>query len=202
MIDRAFRKSNGKPSPKSVPSGKPLAERHDDDVEQLRSTDLVLMRKRHNRMTNALRTICERRGLVVQEGSEQTFLFDALVRAYGGTERHLLIEVKTETRPAFCRMAVGQLLDYRRHLPDAAAIDLAVLLPEKPPKEAVDFFGYVGVGILWFSGDMSEIEGTVRLGRLPGLAVTVVTRNRRSYKGETRRLTHAQCLISEQQRRL
>lgn len=126
------------------------------------------MRKRHNRMTRALRTICESRGLVVEEGSEQTCLFDALIRAYQGAERHLLVEVKTETSPPFCRMAVGQLLDYRRQLPDAPAIDLAVLLPEKPPNEAADFFGYVGVSILWLTRDMSNIEGTVKLGKSPG----------------------------------
>lgn len=169
-IEKALKKAGGgKPRPKLAPTaGKPLAERHDDDLEYLRSTDLVAMRKRHNRMTNALRTICEKLRLVVEEGSEQTCLFDALVRAYQGTERHLLIEVKTETSPPFCRMAVGQLLDYRRHLPDAAAIDLAVLLPEKPPKEAADFFGYVGVSVLWLNSNLSDIEGTVRLGKFPG----------------------------------
>jgi len=101
---------------------------------------------------------------VIEEGSEQTCLFDALVREYAGTERHLLIEVKTDDSAPMCRMAVGQLLDYRRHLGDRAAIDLAVLFPAKPGKDAIDFLGFVGVNVLWLDDDMSNVSGDVALG--------------------------------------
>jgi hypothetical protein len=62
-------------------------------------------------------------------------------------------------------MAVGQLLDYRRHLGDRAALDLAVLFPKKPSKDALNFLGYVGVKALWFDDGMTTIGGDVRFGR-------------------------------------
>lgn len=122
------------------------------------------MRRLHNSMTNALRTICAKAGLVIEEGSDESRLFDALVRAYAKTERHLLVEVKTDDSPPMGRMAVGQLLDYRRHLGDRAALDLAVLVPKKPSKDALDFLGYVGVKALWLDGGMTTVGGDVRFG--------------------------------------
>ena len=144
----------------------PLAERNDDDIELLRSVDVVAMRQAHNTMTNALRGICRRANLQVEEGLDPSCRFDALIRHYEGDERHLLIELKTQASPPFTRMAVGQLLDYRRKLPDAAAIDLAALFPERPPKEARDFLGYVGVRTLWLSPERTRIEGDVRIGKM------------------------------------
>lgn len=144
----------------------PLAERNDDDIELLRSVDVVAMRQAHNTMTNALRAICGRAKLRVEEGLDPTCRFDALIRHYEGDERHLLVEVKTQASPPFTRMAVGQLLDYRRKLPDAAAIDLAALFPERPPKEARDFLGYVGVRTLWLNPERTRIEGDVRIGKM------------------------------------
>jgi len=67
--------------------------------------------------------------------------------------RDLLIEAKSSTDVAFCRMAVGQLLDYRRQLPGSAITDLAVLFSEVPGKHVLDFLGHVGVKALWFMGD-------------------------------------------------
>lgn len=144
---------------------KPLGQRRDEDVELLRTATTVKMRRIHNSMTNALRTIFAKARLVVEEGSDPSCLFDALVRAYAKTERHLLIEVKTDDSPPMCRMAVGQLLDYRRSLGDRAALDLAVLFPKKPSKDALNFLGYVGVKALWFDDGMTTIGGDVRFGR-------------------------------------
>lgn len=63
-----------------------------------------------------------------------------------------------------CRMAVGQLLDYRRHLDDRAAVDLAVLFPSKPSKEEREFLNWVGVKAAWLDGEMSSVRGDVALG--------------------------------------
>lgn len=165
QIKKAMTKVPSRPPGRTRrPPTKLLAGRHDEDLEYLRSADTISMRRRHNSMTNALRAFCVVRGLVVEEGFEQACLFDALVRDYA-SERHLLIEVKTEATPSMCRMAIGQLLDYRRQLHDRAAIDLAVLLPEMPSKEALNCFGYVGIKVAWFNDDMSRIEGQVRFGR-------------------------------------
>jgi hypothetical protein len=166
-IERAMKHS---PAPTRRPTNdprtplKPLAERRDEDVEYLRSADTVAMRHLHNRMTNALRALCTARSLVVEQGVDPACLFDALVREYDGRERHLLIEAKSDGGPASCRLAVGQLFDYRRQLPDRAAIDLAVLLPEKPAKTVLSFLGFVGVKALWFDKKLSAIDGDVRLG--------------------------------------
>ena len=141
-----------------------LAERGDDDVEYFRMSNPVQMKHLHNTMTNALRDICGRAKLRVEEGTDKSCLFDALIREYLGTERHLLVEVKTDVSAPFCRLAVGQLHDYRRKLPEAAAIDLAVLLPSKPPQDMLDFLGYVGVRALWLSKTAKHIEGDVPIG--------------------------------------
>ena len=65
-------------------------------------------------MTNALRAFCKSLGIVPEEGSEQTCLFDVLIREYAGTERHLLIEVKTEATPPMWRARKTDLLGSRK----------------------------------------------------------------------------------------
>ena len=98
-------------------------------------------------------------------GAEQTCLFDAIVREYQGTDRHLLIEVKTDDSPPMCRMAIGQLFDYRRLRRDRAAIDLAVLFHAKPSKAAISLVAFVGVKALWFDDGMRNVVGDVVLAR-------------------------------------
>jgi hypothetical protein len=92
-------------------------------------------------------------------------MFDALIRSYR-PRRHLLIEVKISDDPVFCRMAVGQLLDYRRMLtkpvkPDT--IDLAVLFRKRPRPHAQAFLDDVGVRTLWLSRDKKRVRGDVRI---------------------------------------
>ncbi len=140
----------------------PLRERRDEDVEYLRSVDVVTMQRLHNTMTTALLAICTRAGLPVEQGSDPACLFDALVRGYR-EGRGLLIEVKTSDAMSMCRMAVGQLLDYRRHLYQRAAVDLAVLFPNKPSREARAFLADVGVKVVWFDKPRSRLEGAVRI---------------------------------------
>jgi hypothetical protein len=135
----------------------------DDDIEFVSKAKKIIQRRRHHTMTNSLRAICGE--LKLEEGAGAPCLFDALLHAYEDTERSLLIEVKTQTDAPFVRMAVGQLLDYRRMLGGNAAIDLAVLLPRKPGKAILDFLGYVGVKALWFTEDMRRISGDVDLPR-------------------------------------
>jgi hypothetical protein len=121
------------------------------------------MRRLHNAMTNALKGCCERSRLELEEGSDRACLFDAVIRGYAGTERHLLVEVKTDDSPQMCRMAVGQLLDYRRHQHDRAKIDLAVLFPRRPSATAVAFLRDVGISALWFDASKRVVKGDVSL---------------------------------------
>lgn len=151
-------------APPSGP-GKPLGIRADGDVEVLRDAATTTMRRLHHRMTNALRDIGKRASLTIDEGDDRTCLFDALIHDYQGSGRHLLIELKTDDSMLTCRLAVGQLLDYRRMHRERAAMDLAVLFPELPSQTARDFLGYVGVKVLWFDEPMRAILGDLVLPR-------------------------------------
>jgi hypothetical protein len=138
--------------------GKGLAQRDDADVEFFRQSGRAKMRRLHATMTNALRQFCKNRGLVVEQGSLQECMFDALIHEYDD-ERHLLIEVKTDSEQPTCRLGVGQLFDYRRQRDDRARIDLAVLFPGKPARRTTAFLDYVGVRTLWFARRMKAVTG-------------------------------------------
>jgi len=145
------------------PPARPLVERCDEDLEVLLEADKRECKRLHNSMTNALRLLCSSAKLEVTEGTNRQALFDALIHGYKMSERDLLIELKTSTAPEFCRLAVGQLLDYRRGLPRRAATDLCVLLPEEPPAGVKAFLRDVGVLAAWFTADLSAIKGDVRI---------------------------------------
>jgi hypothetical protein len=130
-----------------------LPEKDENEVEVLKKASWSSYIKRHNSMTNRLRSCCESSGKVVYEGSAKERRFDALVENYNGEGRDLLIEAKSSGEAAFCRMAVGQLLDYRRQLHGSATTDLAVLFPDAPGERVRDFLGHIGIKSLWFIGD-------------------------------------------------
>jgi hypothetical protein len=169
-FERAFkggRTSNRKPSsrraklPGAVP--KNLAMRADEDVEVLVKARTAAYRRLHNTMTNALLKIAVRRNVAVEKGTSNACMFDALLPGYRGTERDLLLEVKTTWDRATCRLAVGQLLDYRRRLPNHTATDIGVLFPRRPSREVFDFLGFVGARVMWLSKDRRSILGEVTL---------------------------------------
>lgn len=157
------RRPRSRPTPTRPEMARELGQRDDDDLEYLRGSDHGVQRRLHNRMTNALRVICKKLDLTVQEGTDPECMFDAKIDAYKENERSLLIEVKTDPSPPFVRLAVGQLFDYRRQLPDRAATDVAVLLPQRPPARVLEFLHDVGVSAIWFSADFRSISGDVPL---------------------------------------
>jgi hypothetical protein len=58
-----------------------------------------------------------------------------------------LFEVKgTATRGAI-RTAIGQLLDYRRHI-DRDGLRLAILLPHRPSHDVVEFVTGLGISVV------------------------------------------------------
>ena len=128
---------------------RPLPEYDDSDVKVLLRALTRVSRRMHNTMTTTLGRLCAKRGLDLLEGRSSACRFDALVQNYRGNERHLLIEVKTSDDPASCRLAVGQLLDYRRQLADGQAADLAVMFPKRPKPQTLAFLGFVGVYAIW-----------------------------------------------------
>ena len=75
-----------------------------------------------------------RRRLVVKTATLQTGE-RLVVDAYDARER-MLIEAKASASRQDVRMAIGQLLDYRRHSDKKAS--LALLLPDRPTDDLVD----------------------------------------------------------------
>jgi hypothetical protein len=80
--------------------------------------------------------------LQIQPAGEAKPLFSDL---YVESTR-LLIEAKGSVERGAIRMALGQLLDYRRFVEDA---ECAILLPERPRQDLVDLICSAGVGLYW-----------------------------------------------------
>ncbi len=59
----------------------------------------------------------------------------------------VLYEAKGDVRRSSVRMAIGQLLDYRRFEP--ASMSLAVLLPRQPAKDIIRLIGSVNSSAVW-----------------------------------------------------
>jgi hypothetical protein len=133
--------------------GRPLPELgwEDEEVSRFaRKARMVTIRRVHRRMTNALKRLFEHRFRVTR-GLRGPGQFDVLVYDYDGTGRDLLLEVKSLVDQNAVRLAVGQLLDYRRHIDNRTAADLAVMLPSEPPPVIREFLKDVSIRTLWFA---------------------------------------------------
>ena len=64
---------------------------------------------------------------------------------------HVLYEAKSDIRRASVRMAIGQLLDYRRFEP--TSMTLAVLLPRRPPRDLIALIHSVPASAVWRTND-------------------------------------------------
>ena len=60
---------------------------------------------------------------------------------------HVLYEAKGDVRRTSVRMAIGQLLDYRRF--EGTAMRLAVLLPRRPPQDLIELIHSVPASVVW-----------------------------------------------------
>jgi hypothetical protein len=140
-----------------------LDEKDDSDVEVILKTRSRKAVRLHNSMTNALTKTCSRAGFKILEGAEP-YRFDALIKDYDGNGKDLLIEAKSSCDRPHLRLAVGQLLDYRRGLRRRAVTDLAILLPEKPDNESLHFLNDVGIHAVWFvDSKLKQISGNIDL---------------------------------------
>ena len=63
----------------------------------------------------------------------------------------VLFEAKAGTRREFARMALGQLLDYRRF--ETSTPRLAVLLPRRPSRGTLEFLADNHVEVVWEAGE-------------------------------------------------
>jgi hypothetical protein len=71
---------------------------------------------------------------------------------YDATD-HALYEAKGLTTRANVRMAIGQLLDYRRRVPNRDDLRLAVLLPSEPTEDVQELLEELGIGLVYQTED-------------------------------------------------
>ncbi|MFJ7105000.1 hypothetical protein [Streptomyces albogriseolus] len=71
---------------------------------------------------------------------------------YDATD-HALYEAKGQTTRINVRMAIGQLADYRRHIPDRETLRVAVLLPSEPTDDVKDLLRAEGVALVYQTAD-------------------------------------------------
>lgn len=86
------------------------------------------------------------RGKYRPDGSESVLASDLVDE----TDR-VLYEAKGDVRRSSVRMAIGQLLDYRRFEPTATS--LAVLLPREPAPDLIDLITTVPASVVWRTAD-------------------------------------------------
>ena len=91
---------------------------------------------------------------------------------------HVLYEAKSDVLRTSVRMAIGQLLDYRRFEDPPPRV--AVLLPSKPPQDLIDLIHSVDASVVWRTEDGFDGEEPPATG------------NRRPGSGESSRWHRAQ----------
>jgi hypothetical protein len=82
---------------------------------------------------------------ILPEGEVKPIFSDLYVAATG-----LLVEAKGSVERGCVRMALGQLLDYKRFVERP---DCPLLLPEKPRPDLVDLVSKAGVAMYWPEGE-------------------------------------------------
>lgn len=151
-------------SVKSSETEKHLSLKDDSDIKILTKSLSKKAKRIHNAITNALiDKIKEKYKFKILEGPQNN-KYDALIKNYDNNGRDLLIEVKSSSERAHLRLAVGQLLDYRRMLERRAVTDMSILLPEKPDEDGLNFLMDIGIIVMWFTdSSFKNIEGTKKI---------------------------------------
>lgn len=86
------------------------------------------------------------RGKYRPDGSDSVLASDLVDETDG-----VLYEAKGDVRRASVRMAIGQLLDYRRFEPPS--MSMAVLLPRKPAQDLINLIHTVPASVVWRTTD-------------------------------------------------
>jgi len=128
-----------------------LSLKDEADIESLQKARTVTLKRIHNKLTNRLKSCLADYTLL--EGCDKSLMFDVLVKNYSGDATDLLIEVKSSIEVPHIRMAVGQLFDYWYSLMGNTKPYVAILLPDQPTDEIKKLLQWLGIGILWFSGE-------------------------------------------------
>src|ERR1022692_1102240 len=127
-----------------------------DEAERqaIQQSRTVKYKQRHNKMTNRLKELFQK--LILTQGNNPNYRYDVFATDYDGKGRDLLIEVKPDPDKGSIRIAIGQLLDYRRFLPHQAGTDLAILTISRPPQGYVDFLQELQITSLWFATESCQ----------------------------------------------
>jgi hypothetical protein len=139
--------------PKALPTtgdeGTELRDYDDDERQAVRKSMTITYRRLHNKMTQALKRMLK--GCKLTQGKGRKCRYDVLVENYDCAGRDLLIEAKPQPDRGSLRIAIGQLLDYRRFLPRRAGTDLAVVTISRPAKEYSDLLLDLQISPIWFT---------------------------------------------------
>jgi hypothetical protein len=117
----------------------------------------IVYRNRHNEMTEALKSLFAGHELVTSYDHDRNY--DVLVRDYDRKSRDLLIEAKPDADRGSIRIAIGQLLDYRRFLKRSAASDLAVLTILPPSPSYIELLEELQITALWYTDETCQKIG-------------------------------------------
>jgi hypothetical protein len=131
----------------------------EDERSATIKSQTIQYRNRHNKMTNRLKFLFPNHTL--KPGKQAHCRYDVLMQNYDGSSRDLLIEAKPDPDRGAIRIAIGQLLDYRRHLPNRLATDLAMLTIVQPPQPYIELLFDLQISALWFTDKTcSELAGS------------------------------------------
>jgi hypothetical protein len=124
-----------------------------DEAERTATTNsrTINYRDRHDKMTNRVKDLFK--SLNLKRGTDPECWYDVLVKNYDSADRDLLIEAKPDPDRGALRIAIGQLLDYRRALPHRIGTDLAILTISRPRQSYVDLLLDLQISVLWFNSE-------------------------------------------------
>jgi hypothetical protein len=138
------------PAKSPVPhAGSELPDYDASERQYLQEAGTHRYRNRHNKMTTALKNLLPKFKLT--QGTNPECRWDALVECYDTTGRDLLLEVKPDGTKAAIRIAIGQLLDYRRFVRHPAATDIAVVTIGRPDGLYRHLLLDLQISAIWFA---------------------------------------------------
>ncbi len=137
-----------KPAPHA---GSELPDYDVSERQHLQEAGTHRYRNRHNKMTTALKQLMSEYKLT--QGTNPDCRWDVLIERYETTGRDLLLEVKPDGTKAAIRIAIGQLLDYRRFVPRPAATDIAVVTIGRPDDLYRQLLLDLQISAIWFADE-------------------------------------------------
>jgi hypothetical protein len=129
----------------------PLAILDEAERQAVQKSATTTYRNRHRKMIRRLGELFH--GFTLGQGAGPDCRYDALITDYNRNGRDLLVEVKPDRDKGSIRIAIGQLLDYRRFVPNQAATDLAILTISPPTQSHIELMLDLRITALWFGDE-------------------------------------------------